>query len=731
MGEIIGYFFGGIACFAFIWFFVIYPFILRVPTRNERIDEQEKRIKQLSQQVDQLTNSLNSAQKQVKSAEDTLHNSQKANLTLQKEIDQLKTDAAKQEKRVEQLIKNIEQLTISLNTSRNQTKDAENALHDSEQAKIALEKQAIQLQNDVSTQDRLLKRLSQNIDQLTKSLNVAQNRAETAEKRADQLQKDVAFYSDIKAASEGLNDAEEELDITLDNLDAEQRAAFDLMTETNENLFITGKAGTGKSALLKVFAKETSKCVLKLAPTGIAAINVRGTTLHSAFGFDNLVKLEYDQISEKSIKLNSDRLRVLKNAVTIIIDEISMVRSDSFEKIDRILKVINGNDLPFGGKQMILFGDLFQLPPIAKREERRYLNDTFGGIYFFNAQAYDSGRFRFVELTVNHRQTADQGFFNILNNIREGTVTDAELDQINSRADFDPNDLRVATRLFAKKEDVEKFNRECLEQSNAPEFVSTARILYPEDGIYPHNGNGQFETNFPISERLRLKKGSLVMFVKNNGDKWANGTIGLVSQIFDDRLQVSVNNEEYDVFPTEFEELEAKYEKGRITYQVICKVSQYPVVLAYAMTIHKAQGQTYGKIACDVSDCFAPGQAYVALSRVKRLEGLFLLRKVYRGQIQVDSNINKFYVKNKIQSKSPDEKTAEKFRRAQEASFEIVDREGTSYRIRSGKNIYLTNSDRCTCSAFKYDPNRSTSPCKHMIWLAYHTGVLPSYYQNP
>lgn len=478
---------------------------------------------------------------------------------------------------------------------------------------------------------------------LWRELKSEKNSSIEKSKEIENLKKDVAFFSDIRGASRDLNIAESNADISLEDLDDEQKSAFDLMINTNENMFITGKAGTGKSALLSVFSKETIKTVLTLAPTGIAAMNVRGVTIHSAFGYNNLVSLPYDHIHYETLKLNSNKQRVLEIATTIIIDEISMVRADILEKVDRILKAVMHNDKPFGGKQMILFGDLFQLPPIASKDERLYLNDVFGGIHFFNSFAYKNGGFKFIELTVNHRQNGDERFFGILNDIRDGTVSEEQLDVINERASFDASELRVVTRLFSKKADAEAFNKIKLNESIGREFISKAKVLFPEDGEYPVKGYGSFEMNFPVTENLKLKKGSLVMFVKNNGDKWANGTIGIVSEIRGKSLRISVNKEEHDVFPTEFEQLEAKYENGKIAYRTVCIISQYPIVLAYAMTIHKSQGQTYGKIACDVSDCFAPGQAYVALSRVKALSGLFLLNKVYKSQIHVDTEINDFY----------------------------------------------------------------------------------------
>lgn len=473
-------------------------------------------------------------------------------------------------------------------------------------------------------------------------LKLAHNELTSKNSEIERLKKDVAFFSDISAASKGLNESEEHLDLTVEDLDEEQKDAFTLMSETNCNVFITGKAGTGKSALLKVFAQNTDKLIVKLAPTGIAALNIKGSTLHSAFGYNNLALLNYDEITKNSIKLNSDKRRVLKFVSTIIIDEISMVRADVLEKIDRILKIVNENDLPFGGKQMILFGDLFQLPPIAKKDERLYLNDVFGGIHFFYSSAYKAGGFTFIELTVNHRQMEDKQFFEILNDIREGRVLEKQLEIINTRTKYDKDELRVVTRILPTKDEVEAYNRDILNHSIGKIFESKAKIVSSDEKT-----NLNVDNNFPIQQNLKLKKGALVMFVKNNGDKWVNGTIGIVSDIHDGYLEVSVNNETFAVHPDTFEQYEAIYQNGKIEYQTSCEVVQYPVVLAYAMTIHKAQGQTYGKIACDVSKCFAPGQAYVALSRVKALSGLYLLDTVSKWDIKVDPKVYDFYRANK------------------------------------------------------------------------------------
>lgn len=240
------------------------------------------------------------------------------------------------------------------------------------------------------------------------------------------LEEELKVFTEIGGDSKQLNDTvsqeEQELHIaeTLEtivekgiahtDLDSEQKYIFDLMTNSNKNLFVTGKAGTGKSYLLRLFVELARKKTLVMAPTGIAALNANGVTIHSVFGFHNLVNISIDNLNENTLRLKSENRKVLKNVETILIDEISMVRSDVFQKMDKIMKLVNRCDLPFGGKQIILFGDLYQLPPVVKRNESEYLKDNFRGKYFFNTEAYNEGKFEFYELSINHRQKSDECF---------------------------------------------------------------------------------------------------------------------------------------------------------------------------------------------------------------------------------------------------------------------------------------------------------------------------------
>ena len=423
-------------------------------------------------------------------------------------------------------------------------------------------------------------------------------------------------------------------------LDEEQLLAYNNMESSCANFFITGKAGTGKSFLLDVFRRASNKNHIVLAPTGIAALNVHGATLHSTFGYYNLVNLDVDQISLDTIRLKSEKKLLLRNISTIIIDEISMVRADTFEKIDKILKVLNHNDAPFGGKQVLVFGDLFQLPPVTKRKEYDYLLDKYGGVYFFCSDAYKNGNFRFVELTINHRQKNDAGYFSLLNRIREGKATTDDIDVLNSRVTQDSSIYDRYTALLPTKAEAERLNKFRIDQLNSNGFTYSAKVVLDKYTDKNHN----IENIFPIMANLYLKKGALVMMVVNDSEhRWVNGTLGIVSNVSDKGISVAIDKRVYDIYPTEFTEQEITYENGKIYYEDVYKVMQYPIVPAYAITIHKSQGQTYQNIICDIDKCFASGQAYVALSRCASLNGLHLAQQISGASIRIDKTVSDFY----------------------------------------------------------------------------------------
>lgn len=483
------------------------------------------------------------------------------------------------------------------------------------------------------------------IDSDSKSIN----ETEDVEKREALIQQALKELSLDSQANESRPEEKESLKEeyeTIGNqqesstLDNEQKAAFKIMEMTSDNLFITGKAGTGKSFLLDTFRRGTKKKTLTLAPTGIAALNVNGTTIHTAFGYNNLEKISIEDLSASTLRLKNEKQQVLKEIDTLIIDEISMVRVDVFDKIDKILKIINKSAKPFGGKQVIVFGDLFQLPPVTKRNEEKYLTDYYGGIFFFNSKAYSNGNFGFIELIENHRQKDDKQYFEILNRIREGCFDNSDLEKLNSRLIHNKEELRRVMTLFPKKAEAEALNKAELARIEAKEYVYKAQItknLYKDKTL-------QLESSFPIAEELHLKRGALVMMVANDQEKrWVNGTIGIIHSLYENRIMVTINGRTYEVYKTDFTQREAIYENGSIVYKDMLTVMQYPIVLAYSITIHKSQGMTYQRLACDISECFAPGQAYVALSRCSSIDGLHLLTKINGTGIQPNKTVVDFY----------------------------------------------------------------------------------------
>lgn len=269
------------------------------------------------------------------------------------------------------------------------------------------------------------------------------------------------------------------------------------------------------------------------------------------------------------------------------------------------------------------------------------MTDYYGGIFFYHSNVYSNGQFGFIELSKNHRQKNDFEFFALLNRMREGLTTSKDIELLNRHVVSNKDELRRVLTLFPRKVDAERLNQQELAKIAAKEYVYKAEIIFNDKGDQVQN----IDTTFPIVSELRLKRGALVMMVYNDPEKkWVNGTMGVVHSLSENSIHISIDGTTYEIGKHTFVEQEAVYVDGHVEYKDVLKVEQYPVVLAYAITIHKSQGMTYQRVACDISQCFAAGQAYVALSRCSNLDGLHLLSPIDAFAMKTDTDVTNFYL---------------------------------------------------------------------------------------
>lgn len=414
-------------------------------------------------------------------------------------------------------------------------------------------------------------------------------------------------------------------------LSTEQQAVFQMMETTKQHLFITGRAGTGKSVLLRHFRNNTKKSVVVAAPTGIAALNVKGQTLHSLF------RLAPGFFRKGSLAPNARVCTVLKRIDTLVIDEISMVRADLLDAIDERLREAHKNTLPFGGVQVIMFGDVYQLPPVVEDGLMQYFEHTYGGHFFFHADVWKQAEFKIYELSQVFRQK-DPTFKNILNTVRDGTVVDEQLALLNKRCGvFVPTEGTIT--LATTNNLVTNINQRKLDQLPGKSIEYRAQII------------GEMKRGtFPTEEIIQLKVGAQVVLLQNDKNKrWVNGTVATIAKLKKDEngegITVRIDGIDYPLEKTTWEEIKYEYDSvaGKVKEEVVSSFTQYPVRLAWAMTIHKSQGQTYESVALDLTvSTFAPGQLYVALSRATSMEGLYLKMPVRRKDIIVEPRVTEF-----------------------------------------------------------------------------------------
>lgn len=433
-----------------------------------------------------------------------------------------------------------------------------------------------------------------------------------------------------------------------DNIDLnnpELQQALQIIQFTRKSLFLTGRAGTGKSTFLRYIAANTHKKHVVLAPTGIAAINAGGSTLHSFFKLPFYPLLPNDtrysvRHLRSTMKYSSEKIKLLKELELIIIDEISMVRADIIDFIDKLLRVYCRNMRePFGGKQMLFVGDIYQLEPVIKEDDRRLLHPFYPSGYFFDARIFRFFQLVSVELQKVYRQT-DPEFISLLDDIRTNTATDSDLVRLNKRVgqSFQDDTDGLSITLSARRDTVDFINRRELDKLDGEPFIAKGEI------------NGEFpESALPTPVELELKPGCHVMFIKNDMKKrWVNGTLGVVSAIDEDGGVVSVITEdgsEYDVERELWENVRYKFNETeeKIEEEQIGTYVQFPLRLAWAITVHKSQGLTFRRVNIDFTGgAFAGGQTYVALSRCMSLDGISLKEPIRRRDIFVRSEVVRF-----------------------------------------------------------------------------------------
>lgn len=461
---------------------------------------------------------------------------------------------------------------------------------------------------------------------------------------------------DIRPATAGIGAAPSMEGVNIPPLSAEQEALFRLIEDTREHVFVTGRAGTGKSTLLQHLAWHTSKQIAVCAPTGVAALNVEGQTIHSLF------RLPIGLIANGDID-QTDATRKILNAIdTLVIDEISMVNADLMDGMDRALRQARGRRAEsFGGVQIVMFGDPYQLAPVPPRgDELRYVRDHYRSFWFFDAHVWageasgdglvDLGRYgaelRVAELRDIHRQ-ADPGFKALLNAVRYGQVTADMAKILNDTGARTPpaataDDEAPIITLATRNDIVNTINRRHLDA--LPGRLQTARAEISGDF-------GRGEASYPADSQLQLKVGAQVMFLRNDiqpygeGPRWVNGTIGTVVRITGDSVRVEIDGRDHDVEPAVWERFRYAYDPAsrKLSRDIVAEFTQFPLRLAWAVTIHKSQGKTYERAIIDLgSGAFAPGQTYVALSRLTSLDGLYLSRPLRPSDIRVDSDVQRF-----------------------------------------------------------------------------------------
>ena len=443
----------------------------------------------------------------------------------------------------------------------------------------------------------------------------------------------------------------------MENLSQDAKYTLQFINQTQRNIFLTGKAGTGKTTLLREIIKTTHKNVVVVAPTGIAALNAGGVTIHSMFQlpfggfipdnsapqFSDFTKFETKQTLSRHFKMSGLKKAVIRNMELLIIDEVSMLRADLLDAIDFMLQSVRKNKNAFGGVQVLFIGDLMQLPPVIRDEEWKTLRSYYNGKFFFHSHAIQRDPPLYIELSKIFRQT-DDVFISVLNNLRNNKISPEDIttlnQYVNPNFNFKANKGYITLTTHNAKAD--SMNSKALDELEGKLVHYKPEIV----GDFP-------DKIYPVEEKLQLKIGAQVMFVKNDlslEKRFFNGKMGIVKSLSEEEILVHFPDENKTITVDKYEWENIRYkvnpETKEIEEEVLGTFVHYPIKLAWAITVHKSQGLTFDKAALDVSQVFLPGQAYVALSRLRSLEGLILLSPLQMNGISNDLDVMD-YAENK------------------------------------------------------------------------------------